>query len=113
MQLLPWSQKLGELSWLFLWIMGLFKICLHVVSLEMGQNWIRRREKRASAREKLATEEEFENVEKTANVEVPTTFKKPVAEEADGIVKATVNVVKTEQDEEPTDAKKLKFNSWN
>ena len=67
-----------------------------------GPARIRRREKRAAAREKLATEDE--NVESTANVEETETNDKPAADEANRKVKATDNVAKARQDEEPIDA---------
>jgi hypothetical protein len=69
-----------------------------------GPARIRRREKRAAARENLATEEAKIKVEPTANVEATRTTDKPVAVEAIGNVKATDNVANTENGEEPKNA---------
>ena len=60
----------------------------------------RRREKRAAAGEKLATEEAAKYVESTVDVEGTRTDDKSDAEEANEIVKST-------DDEEPTDAENV------
>ena len=62
---------------------------------------IRRREKLAAAREKLAAEEVIEKVESSIAGEEATTSQKPITEEVK--VKAADNVAKTE---EPTNAEK-------
>ena len=69
-----------------------------------GPARVRRREKRAAARENLATEEAKNKVEPTSNVEATRTTDKPVAVEANGNVKATDNVANTKNGEEPTNA---------
>ena len=66
-----------------------------------GPARVRRREKRAAAREKLATEEATKKVESTVNVEETGTIAKPAAEEANGNVKSTENVDKPREGEEP------------
>ena len=65
-----------------------------------GPARVRRREKRAAAREKLATEEATKKVESTENVEETRTIAKPVAEEANGNVKSIENVDKPREGEE-------------
>ena len=69
-----------------------------------GPARIRRREKRAAAHAKLATEETSKNVEPTATVDETKTIYKPAAEEATVKVKATNNIAETLEDEEPTNA---------
>ena len=59
-----------------------------------GPARIRRPEKRAAAREKLAIEEAIKHVESTVNVEETSSADKPAAEEANGDVKSTANVDK-------------------
>ena len=72
-----------------------------------GPARVRRREKRAAARENLATEEAKKKVEPTANVE--ETADKPTAVEVNGKVKATDNVANTRKGEEPAaDAEQVK-----
>ena len=71
-----------------------------------GPARVRRREKRAAAREKLANEKDVDDVEPTANVEETRTIEKPTAEEATGIVEATDNVAR--KDDEPADAEEVK-----
>ena len=66
-----------------------------------GPARIRRREKLAAAREKLAAEEVIEKVESSIAGEEATTSQKPITEEVK--VKAADNVAKTE---EPTNAEK-------
>ena len=69
-----------------------------------GPARIRRREKLAAAREKLAAEEVIEKVESSIAGEEATTSKKPITEEVK--VKAADNVAKTVQHEDPTNAEK-------
>ena len=72
-----------------------------------GPARIRRREKRAAARENLATEEAKEKVEPTANVEATKTTDKPVAVEANRNVKATDNVANAKNAEEASNANQV------
>ena len=68
-----------------------------------GPARIRRREKRAAAREQLAAEEAAKGVESTEDVEDTRTDNKPAAEEAIGNVKTT----DTRKGEEPSEAEKV------
>ena len=81
---------------------------LHPCGPRNGPARIRRREKRAAAREKLATEETSKSIESTANVDETKTSPKPAAEEANRKVNSTENVTKPQKDEEPADAEKDK-----
>ena len=72
-----------------------------------GPARIRRHEKRAAARENLATEEAKEIVEPTANVEATKTTDKPVAVEANRNVKATDNVANAKNAEEASNANQV------
>ena len=78
-----------------------------VGGLRNGPARMRRRERRAAAREKLATEEAIQNVESTADVEKTKTVEKPAAEEAKGILRAADNVAKTKDDEKPSDTEQV------
>ena len=72
-----------------------------------GPARMRRREKRAAAREKLATEEANKQVESTANVEKTSLADKPAAEEATGKVKSADNVDKTRSEESADNAEQV------
>ena len=72
-----------------------------------GPARIRRHEKRAAAREKLAADEANKQVESTANVEETNSVDKPAAEEANGEVKSTDNVEQTRGEEPDADAEQV------